>query len=378
MSLTTYTLDQWVTAFINTVQTYAPQLTDSEVGSVLRAFAEAVGGNDLTIQGQVLQVQQAMRLATAVGVDVDTFVSDWGYARNPAKASKVQVTFTRNVTAGIVSVPLANNPTVQTTVGNVQFTLVPDTTGTLTSWDAINNQYTCPDGQPTMVAWAECTQAGALGNVQPNTVQKIVTGIVGFTSVTNVNGTNNGADADTDATVKVNFVRYIAALAKGTEDAIAAAILAVQSGLSYQLYEYHHFDGTAYPAGFTVIADDGSGAIPQSTLNSIQTAVDAVRAAGAEFDMARPTNVPINVTVTGLTAAVGTPLATLQTQLTTAITAFIQAAGVGVTIHYADVASLIEHYAGVNSTTTITVNGGLVDIVIAQTQLARPGTVTFN
>lgn len=172
-------------------------------------------------------------------------------------------------------------------------------------------------------------------------------------------------------------MRYLRSLRTSNNDSIKAAIESVQPNLSYQTIEYVHFDGTAFPAGFTVVVDDGTGNASIPFTNAVYSAVDSVRAGGIEFEVHKPNNVTANVDVT-VNVATGGNLALTQANVKNALAAYIQGLGVGVAVSYVDVGNVIQNTPGVFSYSGLLINGQTADLAISNTQLAIFGAVTYH
>jgi uncharacterized phage protein gp47/JayE len=373
------TFDQFVTNFLSVLQTSTPAITDASEGSVSLALAEATGGNDIALQALIYHVYNIARLTTSTGVDVDSFVGDFGLTRAPsASASTNTVVLTRSITSSTLAVPAG--AVVQTLVGSIQFNVIGDTGQP--DWDPGSETYIFPIGAATMTITVVAVVPGAAGNVLANTITQLVSGITGVNSVTNTQPTAGGADQESDDALKLRFQEYIESLGKATLQAIEAAIAGVQAGLTFSVNESVHFDGSPFLAGFTVVVDDGSGNIPSPTLTAVHNAVDAVRAAGISFEVHAPTDIAIGVTVT-VTAAAGFSDPQVSTAVTAAIDTYILSLGVAVSVNYVTMANVIQNAQinGVNcvfAQTNLLVNGSNVNIGITDTQLARPGTIVIT
>jgi uncharacterized phage protein gp47/JayE len=343
-------------------------------GSVALAFIQAVAANTLILQQMIAHVYNTNRLGSSKGVDVDSYVADWGMKRLPAVSSSGLVTLTRQITTNELLVNLGG--TVQTPVSQIQFTLIADTTG-LNSWDPVRQVYYFPPGVNSIQVRVQAVLTGASGKVAQGTISQIVSGFQGVNSVTNASNFVNGEDQETDAALKIRFIDYIQSLASADWAAVASAITGVQPNLTYQIIEYKHFDGTAFPSGFTVVVDDGTGNASTSVTGAVQSAVEKVRAAGAQFEVQKPTNVAVNVSVSISTSTTGS-LSAVQAAVAAALKTYINTLGVGNTCHYVNIGNVIQNVPGVFSYSGLTLNGVAADVTITQTQLAQVGTVTFS
>lgn len=373
MALNVQTFKNFVDTMTSTLSNSTAKVTNLRSGSVALAIIQAVAANALSLQQMLVSVYNTCRLATSTGADVDSFVGDWGMTRLPAGASDGLVTITRQLTTNELTV--APGGICQTPTSGIQFQLIADATG-LANWDSVRQVYFFPPGVNSISARVQAVVAGSAGNVSANTITQMVSGFVGVNSISNPANFVNGSDQETDGALKLRFVKFVSSLATADLSAIEAAIESVQPNSSYQIIEYKHFDGTAWAAGFTIVADDGTGNASLTFINGITTAVEAVRAAGAEFAVQKPTNVPINVAVTISTASPSALVAT-QNAVTQALTKYVNTLGVGNTVSYVLLANVIQTTSGVLAYSGLTVNGGTTDIAITQTQLAQIGTVTY-
>lgn len=333
------------------------------LGPVITAIAYANAMVGLTLQRLVQLALKAARLSTATGSDIDSFVFDFGLARQAAVSATGVVAFSR-FTPAPTPIPIAvgtivqtaTNPpvqfqvvapsviTTQTLLGSSTTTLkvasnygmkVGDTisvegltfvsgtptigslpdgqtiilTGTLSgapgigvtvtdlslngSYDSSTESYFLGFGLVNVFATIQAVIPGTSGNVLPNTIIRIGSTLPGIDTVTNGIGLTNGQDQETDLSLQERFALYILSLSKATKASIASAITNVQQGLVYSITE-------PFPAGpqdgtFTVVVDDGSGAMPTSTLSSVTAAVEQVRPIGVRAIVNAASILPIGL-----------------------------------------------------------------------------------
>src|SRR4029077_10645058 len=210
------------------------------------------------------------------------------------------------------------------------------------------NAYVMTSIQTSISATVQALVPGAAGNVLAGTITQLVSGIVGVDSVTNPSNVSNGQNAESDNALKLRFSQYISSLSKGTAIAVGAAVAGVQSGLTYQLGDELTPLGASLPGGFTVVVDDGSGAIPGSVLTAVTNAVALVKALGMAFYVVAPVNVTCNI-VAVVTPATGFTLAAVEAAVTTAVTNYINHLGVGVTLNYTSLQAVIAAVPGVQT-----------------------------
>lgn len=373
MPLPTKTFTGFVADMANALANGTTKVTNLRAGSVAYAFIRAVAANAIALQQMLVAWSNVTRLSTSFGNDVDTFVGDYGLTRLTAVATTMPLLLNRSITGVELDIPLGG--IVQTAINGVQFTLIGDTNQP--AYDPVRNLYVFGSTQNQIQVLIQALIPGSAGNVAPGTVTQMVAGLVGVNSVTNPLQGVNGADKESDSALKSRFVRYLRSLRTSNKDSIDAAVESVQPNLSYKTIQYQHFDGTAFPAGFTVVVDDGTGNASTPFLNAVYAAVDAVRAGGIEFEVHAPNNVTANVDVT-VNVATGGNLPLTQANVTNAIKAYIQGLGVGVLVSYVDLGNVIQNTPGVFSYSGLLINGQTADLAISNTQLAIFGAVTYH
>lgn len=376
MSLVTLTFDQFVTNFLNALAVQNATLTDTTEGSVLRALAEAVSGNAISLQGEILQVADLTRLSTSTGTDVDSFVNDYRMYRLPAVMARGQVTLSRNLVGSLLTVAVGSAVLVQTSVGLVQFEVVGDPVQS--AWNPGTGTYEFGVGVSNILVTVQAVVPGRSGNVQPHQINQIVAGLPGVSSVSNALAFLNGQDTETDAQVKARFAVYILGLPDATIYAIMTHIQQVQVGLTFQILDLKHSDLTPYlTGGFAVIVDDGSRAIGAPLLDTIRTSINQTKAAGIGFDLVAPVNVSVD-TKLNVVATTPAELAAVKTAVAAAIASFISARPVGVSVLYDDVENAVQQVPGVFAYSNLRLNNLAADVNIALNQIAEAGTVTFT
>ena len=238
-------------------------LVDLTVGSTLRAILEANASIALWLQWLLALLMNRQRLATSTGVDVDSFVNDYGMYRLPAVAASGSVTFARFTASSAATV--AVGATVITGDGSQPFTVVANTANSY--WNPAANGYIIPAGTFSAILPVVAVNAGSQGNVLAGAISLLGTALSGVDTVTNANATTGGVDPESDPSVIARFPLFIANLARATQAAVAAAIAGVQQGLTYSIAPNVATNGAYDPGNFVVTIDDGSGA-PSSGLQA--------------------------------------------------------------------------------------------------------------
>jgi uncharacterized phage protein gp47/JayE len=349
---------------------------DLSVGSCLLAILQAFASVGLWLQGLILQVLAKARLATAVGADVDSFVNDYNMTRLPAVAATGQETFARYTTTATALVPVGGQ--VQTQDGTQSYTVVADTTNA--AYSASVGGYPLAIGQASVVATVAANTAGAAGNAAIGTVNTFASGMPGIDTCSNAAAFAGGADAETDAAVKVRFVAYIASLARATVAAIGYAITSVQQGLLYTLTECADPSGAEHDGFFFAVVDDGTGYPPSSLLTAAGNNINLYRAAGIQFAVFPPSVVTVTISFT-VTAASGYTLATVEAACQAAVVNYTNGLSEGQTLPWSGlVQAAWGASAGVANITNMLLNGGTGDLSATSLQVFRTTTsgVTVN
>lgn len=212
------------------VQASATPLANFNPGSVLAALIQANAGNFLWLQGLIAFVISINRLATSSGVNVDTFINDFGYTRAAAIPASGTVTMSR-FTSSIQAIIYANSSNtglspspalVSASVTQQQYFVTVDTSNLY--WDDTQQAYVLPIGIATIDVPVQAIIAGINGNAQIGQINTIDSVIVGIDTVTNAAQIINGTNAASDSVTKADFVLYLASLFRATEQAIEFAI----------------------------------------------------------------------------------------------------------------------------------------------------------
>jgi len=325
----TQMLQDWASA----AQGAANALLDFDVGSILRAIAEAQGGVGLWLQGAILQLLATTRLSTAVaaagannsvGPAVDSFVGDFKIDRLPAIVASGEVTFARYTPTNAATIAVGT--LIQTADGTQTFEVVADPTQG--AYNALQNAYIIPAGTASVAATVEALAGGGGGNISAGTLTVLQSGISGVDTVTNAAAFTNGVNAETNGALATRFANYLASLSKGTVPAIEYAVAAVQQNLQCTVVVQ-----PLEAPQVLVTVDDGSGDIAEALVGAALAAVQAVIAAGISVSVLAAIKVTADVNMT-IGVAAGFNASTVQGQVQTALTNYINGIGLGNPLSY--------------------------------------------
>jgi uncharacterized phage protein gp47/JayE len=364
------------------VQSWASGLVDFTIGSVLRALVEAVAGVARWLQALILAVLAITRASTATGSDLDSWVADFGaaypdvpaatFARLAAVGSVGPVTFARYTTVAAASVPVGT--TISTADGKQQFVVVADLTKP--GYQAGTNSYVMAIGTASVQATVQAITPGAASNVTAGLINTLTSAVVGGYTVTNAADFTSGADAESDADLRIRFRAFILSLREATPSALAYWVSSLGPAITVTLVENQEVGGAARKGIVLVVVDDGTGTPSSAVLAAASTAVNAHRAGGIEYAVLAPTVVSVAVAVDITTSAEDTAT---KAAVTLAIQSYLNTLPVGSAVYYTMVYAVI--YAAsdlVVAATGLTLNGTSGNLAITSTQVAKAGSVSVT
>ncbi len=377
MQLNLPTLQSMVGGMVAAAQAAAAALLDLTVGSPGRALLQASAAQWSVQQSNIYRVLSASRLSTSTGIDVDTFIGDYGCPpREPATYATGAVTLSRYVALGSATVLVGT--TVRTADASQTYAIGDDATNAAFSATlGTAGGYVLQAGTASVTVPVTATVAGSGGNVVEGAISLFGTAIAGIDVVSNGAPTQGGEPGETDAAVKARFVLWIGSLDKATALAIAAAVASVQAGLTYQIRENVAEDGSTRPGHFVVVVDDGSGAPSAALKASVYAAVDLVRPLCSTFSVQSPAILYVDVALTVIVSS-GTKAA-LVGPVEAAITAYVDTLTVGGTLSLTRVSALA--YGASNTIANVTgvaLNGRTSDVVAGAGVVIKARSVTVS
>lgn len=350
------------------VQASARGLIDLSVGSVLRAVLEANASVGLWIQWLIVEVLATTRAATSAGVDLDSWVADFGLMRLPGIPAVGWATFSRATTGLSAVVPVG--ALVKTGIGTdaLSFGVMADAGHP--AWTGAG--FLLPANQLSVVAPVRALAAGRAGNVRPGEMRLLASAIPGVDAVTN-EAAAGGLDAEADAALRVRFGGFIDSRTRATAQAVGWAVQGLQQGLSFAIAERVDTAGAVRPGHFTVTIDDGSGSASPALLAAAGAAIEAVRPVGSTFSVRAPLVVLVDVAlrVAGPAAAMAAVRA--------AVGSYVAALPIGAGLVISRVVQL-AHDADprIARVSAVTLNGRAADLTPASYGVVRLGSMTVT
>ncbi|MBB3175422.1 putative phage protein gp47/JayE [Endobacter medicaginis] len=367
----------WVLDQCAAAQLAASTVLDTSVGSVLRAIFEGTSTVATWLQAEVLQLAMMMRLSTATGADVDSWLADWGLTRLPAVPATGTITLSRYTSTGSATVEVGW--VVQTGDLTQQYQITAD--GTNLYWSASvgsSGGYIIPVGTASITVPISAVTAGSAGNVIAGAIDLVGTAMPGVDLVSNATATGGGADAESDVAFKARFLLFIRGLTSGTIPAVQVAIADTQEGLTYSIAENQDEQANFSPGHFVITIDDGSGYPPAALKTVVYAAVDAVRPVGSTFSVQSPNVIPVAVSLT-LTLGSGSTKLALTPAIQSAISTYINSLSVGQILSVTRIAQLAYNASPVvTNVSSITLNGAGTDLQPAANAVVKAGAVTIN
>jgi len=368
-NLNTLTFSQVVQQIATAAQAKAP--LPFNLGSPELALAEADASVVMWLQSLIVDVLATTRASTSQGPDLDSWMADFGLTRLPATNATGTLTFSRYTATNAATIPVGTQ--VQSQDGAVTYAVIADTTQPLFS--VALNAYLIPAGIASGNVTAQAVTPGAAGNVQIGVLTSLTSSIQNVDTVTNPAAITNGIDAETDAAFRNRFQLYLGSFEKGTKNAIAYALASMQQGITYTLTENQNYAGAQQLGYFYVVVDNGTGSPPSALITAAASAIDAVRPVGTLFNVYAPVIVTANVTC-NVTAQPGYSAATVQANVVTAVTNYINSLQLGQPLMWSILYSVAYAVPGVQEVSGLLLNGGTADLPCTTQQVIKAGTVT--
>lgn len=308
--------------------------SDYNIGSVIRTYSEAIGS--------VNEIEAIEAQAEALQALVYSAYTAFGISPLAATTAVGTVTFSTLSQAPLppgqsVLIPLSS--IVQTQAG-VQFS---------TTASAI-----LVSGTSSVSVPIQASQAGSSSNVGAGLINQISSSLTYPLAVINSLPVTGGSNAETPSQTLARFMAYVQSLGLCSPIAIAGACVGVSYGQEQVVYDTCYeawiqqvnMDETPIP-GFQVFIDNGSGSASQGLISAVTTYLSSglpvgFRPAGVPFSVSGV--VPVNCSVVVVGVAMNTSVASaIQTSIATAITAYFNSLGFGVTAQYTNLVAAIAN-----------------------------------
>lgn len=277
MTLEIKTYDQIVSDQVTAIQSKVSNF-QFPVGSINLAIVESNSEVAIWMQAINIQVAALTRASSCEDADLDSLFADFGFFRNGAVYSSGIITVSRF--NSVVSATVTVGSLFQTSAGQIQFAVYEDDTNP--NWSPSQNGYVLGASVNSISIPVRCTIAGILGNVGSGEINQIASSVP-VDNVSNTQAFTNGKDTESDTSFRQRFIIFINSLFAGTYLAYINAITQGRTGIFQNVARNTDISGNVEKGFNTVIIDDGSGAPPQSLLDSVTQSIDLINALGVNF-----------------------------------------------------------------------------------------------
>jgi phage-related baseplate assembly protein len=341
------------------VQASANANVDASDGSITLALVQGARAIFLWFQALAAQALGKARLATSKGVDVDSWIADFGQTRLGAVSATTSVLLAPQTPGAAALVPIGNY--FSTGPGGTQFIVTLNTANS--SYSDTAGGYVLVAGGTSITVPVQCAVAGSVGNVAAGAINSFVTPIPFLDTVTNPVAVTNGVPAETDAAVKTRMALFFPGLRSATTEAIEFAAASVQQAVKYHLR-------SAYPmvGEYTLYVDDGSYAPPSSFITAITSAVQAVTAEGVQPIVLEAPLVAVSIEAS-LEVAPGANRQAAAAAASAAVAAFVaglpisDGEGAGTLSYLSLPGVIIASSPSITGLSSLSVNGAQADVV---------------
>lgn len=380
MSLPTLTFEEANHLQQQQMQASAGVVIDFSIGSIMAAFTESNGSLFIFLQALASKLLTLTRLSTSTGQDVDAFIEQFGFTRYEGNPSSGNVTFSRNVTTIVASIPIGAIVSVSSE-NNLNFIVTLDTTNP--NYNPETNTYDIPIDTASITAPVTCQSNGMVGNVLPNQINTIDSQLVGVDFVTNDDAFTNGVDQWSDEQTRLEFALYINGLSRATRGAIDFAVSTTPAPPAiyrYNIVENETYEGADDFGYFFVVVDDGTGVTNETLISNVSAQVEKYRGLCIRYSVIGPTRVDVDVSMTITLVNNPSEEQDLITQkIQSAIINYINTLSFNSLLPYTRFAEIIyDSDENILNVTDILVNGGTSDITTDNLQLLFAGDITVN
>jgi uncharacterized phage protein gp47/JayE len=391
-SLTPLTDDQWdaliAQAYAAACERYGLPVATLGTGSQLAAIFYAERAALMQQSGQLQYGVYISRLANCVGSDVDSYVAQFGITRLSATYATGQVICTTN---SPVTIPIVVPVGAQFgTDDGLVYVVVADPSNEAYSQSS-GGYVISPTGSSTpstVSVTVQCTTPGTIGNAQPNQITLFILGPINTIGIGSVNNTATVAgaiDTESDAALKARFQATFAGGSDGgTPLEILALVLGLEANLTVSVADNNNA-GTADDGWYTVVVNTigATVATPEQLLQAVQAAVLENNTAGTSFVVMGSTVTDVNITAV-LTLKSGADAVATPELAVAALQAYIDSIGLSPTGGTTTLSIAQIYFAIINASsdildvTSLSVNGGAVDLTAAFAVQFAPGSITLS
>lgn len=372
MPLTVKDFDALVSDQVESIQGDVPAF-QFPVGSVSLAIVESNAGVALWMQGIATQVLALSRASSSTGADLDSWMAQFGFARNGASAASGLVNLSRFV--GVSAVYIHAGDIVQTSVGRIQFEVYANVSDP--NWVPSQNAYLLNAGDLLISVPVIALVAGSSGNVIANAIDQAAS-FLPVDTIANPSAFTNGEDAETDASYRARFITWINSRSLGTLLAYQSAITDGTPTVISNIGENKNFSGATQLGFNSVIIDDGSGAPPASLITLISNKINTVRALGIQYGVYAVVVLNANITCDLSINPLARSSEVIEA-VETAISNYMKTLQIGQTLIFTKLYQVIYDASNeIIEASNLLINSVGADLVPTFKQRIYPGTITVS
>lgn len=336
-------MDNVLTAMLARV----PDSYDKTEGSIFHDALAPVSPEIVKLAEYAGDILNDRFLDSAVGDKLDRVTIEFGVERKAAQYASGEVTFTGTAGTVIAAGALVASETAQ--------------------------YYTKTDCTIPATVGIVCTEPGIVGNVGAGYITRLPVTLSGVTSVTNTEAIIGGYDKETDADLRERtYLKIRTPGTSGNKNDYVNWALSIDGVGGAKCIPLWDGAGTV-----KVVITDANGETAGSELISdVADHIETVRPVGADITIVSATPVIINVSAAVVLLA-GYTAETVNAAITAAIRKYLQSFKLsGTMVSYAKVGAIILGVEGVSDYSGLAVNGGAVNIAIADVEVPVMGAFT--
>lgn len=325
---------------------------DKTVGSFFYDVNKPISGEVAQISNRAEEILKNGFALTASGIYLDTKVAEQGIVRKPATNSIVSVTITGTPGSKVSSGDkVASDTLIFTITENGEL----DDTGNAT-------------------VSAKCDTPGRIGNVPIGAINRFPVTLSGLVSVTNTTVAVDGFDEETDDELRQRYFEKVS--------------LPATSGSKYHYIMWAKEIGGVGDAKClplwngngtvkVIIINSDKGAASDELITEVAQHIEESRPIGAEVTVESATPLVIDVDVS-LVLANGYDSETAKEKIAESITKYLQKNAFSSTyISYAQIGGCILNCDAVTDYSDLSLNGGIDNIEIGETEVPTLGVITI-
>ena len=324
---------------------------DKTVGSFFYDVNRPVSEQLAEIYVKVEEILKNGFALTATGAYLDTKVAEQGLARKAATRAIVDVTITGTPKSKI---SIGDKVASDTLIFSVKEAATIDEAGTAT-------------------VMAECDTPGKIGNVPTGAINRFPVTLSGLVSVINETAAEDGFDEETDDELRERYFEKVSLPAtSGSKYHYVMWAKEISGVGDAKCLPLWNGNGTVK----VIIINSDKAAASDELIAEVVDHIEENRPIGAEVTVESATPLVIDVNVS-LVLANSVDTETAKKKISESITKYLQKnAFTGAYISYAQIGGCILSCDEVNDYSNLTLNGGIDNIDIGETEVPVLGVVT--